>query len=422
MTDLETVAIIGAGLAGAKAAEALRKDGYDGRIAMFGDEPRLPYLRPPLSKDYLRGESELNTVLVQPQAWYDDHRIDLHVSTPVRAIEPAGRGLLLGDGSHFAFDRLLLATGAGSRRLDIPGHDLAGVHYLRSLDDADAIREAALAAHRVVVIGGGWIGAEVTASLRQLGLPVSMIAESSVPLERVLGAQVGGVYRDLHAEHGVEFVMNQRVAAFRGQTAVEAVETADGTRIEGNLVVVGVGAEPRTRLAREAGLDVDNGIIVNEYLETGTPGIYAAGDVAAAWHPLLHVRLRVEHWDNARRQGRTAARNMLGRGEPYARIPYFYSDQYDLGMEYAGYAPRWDRVIFRGEPASRAFVAFWLHDGRVVAGMNANVWHVNDAISALVASGERVAIERLIDPTVPIDDLEALLLRQASAVGRAWVA
>jgi 3-phenylpropionate/trans-cinnamate dioxygenase ferredoxin reductase subunit len=415
MTDLETIAIIGAGLAGTKAAEALRKDGYDGRIAMFGDEPRLPYLRPPLSKDYLRGESELDTVFVHPQAWYDEQRIDLHQSTRVQAIEPTANQLLLEDGSRVAFDRLLLATGASSRRLDIPGNDLAGVHYLRTLADADAIRSAALGAHRAVVVGGGWIGAEVTASFRQLGLPVAMIAEESVPLERVLGAEVGGVYREIHAEHEVELVMNQRVAAFRGQTAVEAVETADGTRIEGDLVVVGIGAEPLISLAENAGLEVGNGIIVNERLETSAPGIYAAGDVAAAWHPLLHARLRVEHWDNARRQGRTAARNMLGHAEAYARIPYFYSDQYDLGMEYAGYAPGWDRVVFRGEPASRAFVAFWLLDGRVVAGMNANVWNVNAAIAALVASQKKVVVERLIDPTVPIDDLEALSLPPATA-------
>ena len=416
MTDVETIGIIGAGLAGAKAAEALRKDGYDGQIAMFGDESQLPYLRPPLSKDYLRGESELEAALVHPQAWYDEHRIDLRMSTTVRAIEPAAKRLLLDDASRFAFDRLLITTGASPRGLDIPGKDLAGVHYLRTLDDADAIRKAASAAQRAVVIGGGWIGAEVAASLRQQGLPVAMVADTSVPLERVLGTEVGGVYRDLHSEHGVEFVMNQRVAAFRGHTAVEVVETVDGIKIEGDLVVIGIGAEPRTRLAREAGLDVGNGIIVNERLETSVPGIYAAGDVAAAWHPLLHARLRVEHWDNARRQGRTAARNMLGRAEPYNRIPYFYSDQYDLGMEYAGYASTWDRVVLRGEPASRAFIAFWLLDDRVVAGMNANIWQVNDAIAALVASQEKVAIERLVDPTVPLDDLDALLLPSATVV------
>jgi 3-phenylpropionate/trans-cinnamate dioxygenase ferredoxin reductase component len=243
-----------------------------------------------------------------------------------------------------------------------------------------------------------------------------MIAENSVPLERVLGVEVGSVYRDLHAERGVELVMNQRVTTFRGDSTVETIVTADGTRIDGDLVVVGVGAKPRTQLAVEAGLDVGDGIIVDEYLESSVPGIYAAGDVAAAWHPMLQARLRVEHWDNARRQGRAAASNMLGRAEPYVRIPYFYSDQYDLGMEYVGYAPAWDRVIFRGEPASREFVAFWLLDGRVVAGMNANVWQVSDAIAALVASRQKVAVERLVDPTVDLHDLEALLLPAETAV------
>lgn len=410
MNDIGTILIVGASLTGAKAAEALRKEGYDGRIVLFGEEPQPPYLRPPLSKEYFRGESELDKVFAHPEAWYAEQRIELHLSAPVRAIEPATREVVLDDGRRVGFDRLLIATGAAPRRLNIPGSDLAGVHYLRTLEDADGIREAVAAARRAIVIGGGWIGAEVAASIRQLGVPVALIAPGSVPLERVLGADVGSVYRDLHAEHGVELVMNQRAVAFRGQTAIEAVETADGTRIEGDLVVVGVGAQPRTELAGRAGLDVGDGILVDELLQTSAPGIFAAGDVAGAWHPLLGARIRVEHWDNARRQGRAAARNMLGIAEPYLRIPYFYSDQYDLGMEYAGYAPKWDRVVFRGEPANREFVAFWLKDERVAAGMNANVWKVNDAIAALVASREKVAIERLRDPAVALDDLDALLL------------
>jgi 3-phenylpropionate/trans-cinnamate dioxygenase ferredoxin reductase subunit len=408
MTAIGTILIAGASLTGVKAAEALRKEGYDGRIAMFGEESQPPYLRPPLSKEYLRGEGGLDKVFVHPEAWYAEQRVELHLSTPVRALDPATREVVLDDGSRVAFDRLLIATGATPRRLEIPGSDLAGVHYLRTLEDADAIRDAATAAHRVVVIGGGWIGSEVAASIRQLGLPVAMIASGSVPLERVLGAEVGTVYRDLHAERGVELVMNQRAAAFLGRSAVEAVETSDGTRIEGDLVVVGAGAQPRTQLAAAAGLAVRDGILVDEHLETRAPGIFAAGDVAGAWHPLLRSRLRLEHWDNARRQGRAAARNMLGLAEPYLRIPYLYSDQYDLGMEYAGHAPAWDQVVFRGEPASRTFIAFWLKGGRVVAGMNANVWKVSDAIAALVGSREMVAVDRLVDPTVPLDDLSAL--------------
>ncbi len=417
MTHIGTIAIVGAGLAGAKAAEALRKEGYDGRIVMFGAESQPPYLRPPLSKEYLRGESETTKVFVNPEAWYEEQRIELRLSTRVTAIDPSFREVALDDGTREAFDRLLLATGAAPRRLSIPGSDLAGVHYLRTLGDADAIRAAAGGARRAVVIGGGWIGSEVAASLRQLDLPVTMIADGSVPLERVLGHEVGAVYRDLHAERGVELVVNQRAAAFRGIGSVEAVETADGTRMEGDLVVVGIGAEPRTQLAIAAGIDVGDGILVDEHLRTSVPGIFAAGDVAAAWHPVFGARLRVEHWDNARRQARAAARNMLGGAESYVRVPYFYSDQYDLGMEYAGYAPSWDEVVFRGNLASREFVAFWLKDRRVVAGMNANVWGVNDAIAALVASQQQVDLDLLVDPAVPLDDLMALPL-QAAVVTR----
>lgn len=415
MTDLGTIAIIGAGFAGAKAAEALRKEGFDGRIVLLGEEPRPPYLRPPLSKDYLRGESELATALVQPEAWYAEQRIDLRTATRVAAIEPAARKVVLDDGRRVAFDRLLLATGAAPRRLEVPGADLAGIHYLRTAADADAIRAAAARAHRAVVVGGGWIGAEVAASLRQLGLPVTLIADGAVPLERVLGTEVGTVYRDLHLAHGVELVTHQRAVAFRGRTMVEAVETADGRLIAGDLVVVGIGARPRTELAEAAGLETADGIVVDEYLETSVPGVFAAGDVAAAWHPLLGSRLRVEHWDNARRQGRAAARNLLGANEAYARIPYFFSDQYDLGVEYTGYAPTFDRVVFRGDPAGRAFIAFWLRGGSVVAGMNANVWGVNDAIRGLVAARQPVDIERLTDSAVPLEDREALLLPAEAA-------
>lgn len=414
MTDLRTIAIVGAGLAGAKAAEALRKEGYAGTVTLYGDEAGSPYLRPPLSKDYLRGESDPDNVLVHPDAWYAEHQIDLRPSSAVRAIDPGSNEIVLDGRRREPFDRLLIATGAAPRRLEIGGSALQGIHYLRTLDDAGAIQAATATARRAVVIGGGWIGAEVAASIRSLGVPVALVAGGSVPLERVLGPEVGTIYRDLHVEHGVEIFPNERVTAFLGDGdgAVEGVETAGGARVEGDLVVVGVGATPRAELAAAAGLEVGDGILVNEFLETSAPGIFAAGDVAAAWHPLFETRLRVEHWDNARRQGRIAARNMLGLAEPYDRVPYFYSDQFDLSMEYAGYAPAWDRVIFRGVPASRVFVAFWLKNGRVVAGMNANVPKVNAAISALVGSRKQVDAERLVDPDVPLDDLEGLLSRR----------
>lgn len=421
MTELDqaagrTFVIVGASLAGANAAEQLRKKGFEGRIVLVGEERDRPYERPALSKAYLRRTAEREELNVHGATFYDENAIDLRTSARAIAVEPRSRDVVLQDGDRIRYDRLLLATGALPRRLEVPGSDLAGVHYLRTVTDADAIRELAAGARRAIVIGGGWIGSEVAASVRQLGLPVALVAPDSAPLERVLGPEVGAVYRDLHAGHGVELFMNQRAVAFRGQAAVEAVETADGTRIEGDLVVVGVGARPRTDLAASAGLEVGDGIHVDEHLETSVPGIFAAGDVAAAWHPLLKARIRVEHWDNARRQGRAAAQNMLGNPEPYIRIPYFYSDQYDLGMEYAGYAPAWDRVVFRGDPAAGAFVAFWLRDGRVVAGMNANVWKVNDAIAALVRASRKAVVARLTDPTVSLDDSEALLLPAEAAV------
>lgn len=397
--------IIGAGLAGAEAAAQLRKDGFDGRVVLLGDEAPQPYERPPLSKAYLRGTMERSQLDVRGESFYVDNAIEFAPSTHARAIEPDRRVVVLDGDRRLRYDRLLLATGAAPRRLDIPGADLAGIHYLRTVGDADAIRAAAKRASGGVVVGGGWIGAEVTASLRQSGLPVALVAPGSAPLERVLGPEVGKVYRDLHAEQGVELVMGQRVTAFHGRRAVEAVETADGTRIGGDLVVVGVGAQPQTSLAAEAGLEVADGILASHRLETSAAGIFAAGDVAEAWHPLLRERIRVEHWDNARRQGRAAARGMMGATEPYARIPYFYSDQYDFGMEYAGYAPAWDRVVFRGNPVTRAFIAFWLLRGRVVAAMNANAGPVHAGLATLVASQQRVAVERLVDPAVPIDEI-----------------
>ena len=240
-----------------------------------------------------------------------------------------------------------------------------------------------------------------------MGREVALVVPDAMPLQRVLGVEVGSIYRDLHQAQGVELVVNQRVTAFRGSSAVESVVTADGSRIEGDLVVLGVGARPRLRIAAEAGIEVGDGILVDEHLETSVPGVFAAGDVAAAWHPLFERRIRAEHWDNARRQGSAAARNLLGMAQPYDRIPYLYSDQYDLGMEYAGFAPEWDRVAFRGDPASGAFIAFWLQDGRVVAGMNANIWKVNDAIAALIASRRPVDVDCLIDPAVALEDLSS---------------
>jgi 3-phenylpropionate/trans-cinnamate dioxygenase ferredoxin reductase component len=405
MTNDQTFVIVGASLTGAKAAETLREEGFDGRVVLIGAEDDRPYERPPLSKAYLRGEVARETVYVHLEDYYAEHDIELRLGRTAVSLNAAGSELALDDGERLRYDRLLLATGAEPRRLPIPGAELAGVLYLRSVADSDALRDRLDRGGAVVAIGAGWIGAEVAASARQRGLEVTVIDPLTVPLERVLGTEVGAVYRDIHLDHGVQMLMGTGVEAFEGDTAVERVRTTDGRELECDFVVVGVGVAPRTGLAAQAGLAVDNGILVDEHLQTSAPGVLAAGDVANAHHPFYGEPVRVEHWANALHQGPVAARTMLGQSAVYDRLPYFFSDQYDVGMEYAGFARTWDRVVFRGDPASREFIAFWLTDDHVVAGMNVNVWDVIDPIQRLI--GERGAVDdrRLADPDVPLEDL-----------------
>jgi 3-phenylpropionate/trans-cinnamate dioxygenase ferredoxin reductase component len=410
MTTNQTFVIVGGGLAGAKAAETLRAEGFDGRLLLLGEEAERPYERPPLSKAYLRGETSQDSLYVHDAGFYAAHQIELHTSAPVRSLAPAARQVELASGERIGYDRLLLATGAAPRRLRLPGAELAGVHHLRSRQDADALAAAASRAEHVVVVGTGWIGSEAAASLRQLGRAVTLVGPDPAPLARVLGPEIAGVYRDLHADHGVRLTLGTRVTGLRGHGRVEAVLTNDGNIIEGDLVLVGAGAVPRTELAEAAGLPVGDGLLVNEELEAvGAAGLYAAGDVAAAWHPRYQTYLRVEHWANALNQGPAAARNMLGRSLPYARLPYFYSDQYDLGMEYSGLATDWDRVVVRGDLAARTFIAFWLKDQRVVAAMNANIWDVVDSIQALIRSGRPADPARLANPDIPLDQVTGTL-------------
>jgi 3-phenylpropionate/trans-cinnamate dioxygenase ferredoxin reductase subunit len=404
MTNDRMFVIVGASLAGAKAAETLRTEGFDERVVLIGAEDERPYERPPLSKDYMRGEVDRETVYVHPDGYYAEHDIELRLGHTAVSLNTAARELALDDGERLHYDRLLLTTGAEPRRLSIPGGELDGVLYLRSVADCDALRERLDRGGTVVVIGAGWIGAEVAASARQRGLEVTVIDPLTVPLERVLGTEVGAVYRDIHLDHGVQMLMGTGVEAFAGGTAVERVRTTDGRELECDFVVVGVGVQPRTVLAAQAGLAVDNGILVDEHLQTGAPGVFAAGDAANAYHPFYGERIRVEHWANALHQGPVAARAMLGEPDVYDRLPYFFSDQYDVGMEYAGFARSWDRVVFRGDPATREFIAFWLVEDRVVAGMNVNVWDGTDPIQRLIR--ERVAVDdrRLADPDVALED------------------
>ena len=400
-----TFLIVGASLAGAKAAEELRAQGFDGRVMLVGAEPERPYERPPLTKDYLRGESERAKAYVHPDGFYEQQEIELVTGVTVTALEPGASRVTLDDGRQLGYDRLLLATGAEPRRLHIPGADLGGVHYLRTLADCDLLRARLEAGGHVVVVGAGWIGSEAAASARQRGLEVTVIDPQPLPSERIFGAGVATFYRDVHRQHGVELLLGEGVDAFEGDGAVARVRTASGRRIDCDFAVVGVGVVPRTGLASDAGLEVSNGVVVDAQLQTAAPGIFAAGDVANAWHPFYGERVRVEHWANALHQGPAAARAMLGQPVSYDRIPYFYSDQYDTGMEYSGHAPHWDEVVFRGDRAGGEFIAFWLRGGRVVAGMNVNVWDVNPHIEALIRARQPVGAGALADPGVTLESL-----------------
>lgn len=401
-----THVIIGASLAGAKAAETLRADGFDGRVVLVGDEAHRPYERPPLSKGYLQGTSERHDVFVHDDTFYADHDIELLLGQRATAIDPDARTVTLDGKQQIGFDRLLLATGAAPRRLDIPGADLDGIHYLRTLDDADALDDAFPTAQRVAVIGAGWIGTETAAAAaRHHGLDVALIDPAPTPLHSSLGPEVGAVYADIHTANGVELHLDTKVTELLGTTQITGVRTADGTVIDADLVVVGIGAQPNIDLAANAGLTVGTGVDVSSTLETTAAGIFAAGDVAAAWHPWLRRRLRIEHWANALNQGVVAGHNMLGAQQSYDRVPYFYSDQYDLGMEYSGHADTYDEVVFRGDPASGQFIAFWVRDQTVCAAMNANVWDVIDPLQALIRSQHRVNPHQLSDPDIPLHDL-----------------
>jgi 3-phenylpropionate/trans-cinnamate dioxygenase ferredoxin reductase subunit len=404
-----TFLVVGASLAGAKAVETLRTEGFDGRVVLVGEETDRPYERPPLSKDYLKGESERDKIFVHDEGWYAEHDVELRTGVHVTGIDPAAREVVGDGGFREHYDKLLLTTGSAVRRLPVPGGDLDGVHYLRTVGDSERIREAVTGAGRVVVVGGGWIGLETAAAARHHGADVVLVEPEQTPLYRVLGPELGGVFADLHRDHGVDLRLGTGVQGMRGDDKVEAVALSDGTAVEAPVVIVGVGVRPRDELASAAGIEVDNGVKVDELLRSSTPDVFAAGDVMNAYYPALGRHLRVEHWANALNSGPAAARSMLGKGEPYTRVPYFFSDQYDLGMEYSGWvAPGgYDEVVYRGDRDKREFVAFWLADGRVLAGMNVNVWDVVTPIQALIASGRQVDKARLADDGVPLDELAA---------------
>ena len=414
----QTFVIVGGGLAGAKAAEALRAEGFTGRVILICDERDHPYERPPLSKGYLLGKEERDSVFVHEPAWYARNDVELHLGQTVDRIDRAAKTVRFGDdGTLVHYDKLLLATGAEPRRLDIPGTDLAGVHHLRRLAHAERLKGVLAALGRdnghLVIAGAGWIGLEVAAAAREYGAEVTVIEPASTPLHGVLGPELGNVFAELHRAHGVRFRFGVRLTEIVGQDGVVlAARTDDGEEHPAHAVLAAIGAAPRTALAEAAGLELADrahggGVVVDERLRTSDPDIHAAGDVASFPHALFGTRLRVEHWANALNGGPVAARAMLGKDVTYDRVPYFFTDQYDLGMEYSGWAPpgSYDEVVIRGDAGKREFIAFWVREGRVLAGMNVNVWDVTEPIQNLIRSGARVDTDALADPHVPLDGL-----------------
>ncbi len=407
-TEQQTFVIVGAGLAGAGAAEALRADGFTGRVVLLGEETERPYNRPPLSKDYLQGKSEKDKIYVHPKHWYAENDIELRRDTRVTGLDLTAHRVSVTGGERIGYDKLLLATGSDVRRLNVPGADFDGVYYLRRLADCEALKAAFAAAGRVAIIGAGWIGLETAAAARAAGREVTIIGRSELPLLAVMGPEVAEIYAALHRAHGVTLRLAVGVAAITGtDRRATGVRLDDGSVIDADAVVVGVGIIPNTALAEAAGLLVDNGVVVDEHLVTSDPDVVAAGDVANAYYPHLHTHLRLEHWSAALNQPAVAAATMLGRDAAYDHVPYFFSDQYEMGMEYSGYVAKgnYDEVAFRGDVATGEYVAFWLRDARVLAGMNVNVWDVTDTIAALVRSGRPVDRAKLVDPDVPLDQV-----------------
>ena len=410
MNTPRTVAIVGGGLAGAKTAEALRARGFDGAVTLIGDEPHRPYERPALSKGYLTsGSVPDDELFVHGPTWYDDHDVELLLDHPVHAVDLEDRHLLAGARDRLRFDVLVLATGCSARRLAVPGAGLAGIHHLRTLGDSQALQASLADQPRVVVIGGGWIGLEVAAAATTLGAAVTVLEASRLPMAGLLGDRVANVLLDAHRSRGVRFITEARVERLVSDRLghVAGVTLGDGRTLPADVVLAGIGAIPSVALAERAGLVVQDGVVVDEHLRSSHPDVFAVGDIASAWHPTLGTRLRVEHWANALNQPQTVAAAITGHPEPYDGLPFFFSDQYDLGLEYTGHTDPSvaAEVVLRGDETSGKFTAFWLQGGRVAAGMSVNSWGQTDGVEALVRAGTPVSTAALADPEVPLESL-----------------
>jgi 3-phenylpropionate/trans-cinnamate dioxygenase ferredoxin reductase component len=408
VADSKLFVIVGGGLGGAKAAEALREKGFDGKVVLLADEEYLPYERPPLSKEFLAGKKSLSDFTVHDSEWYRDNKIDLRVSTEALAIDRKAHTVALADDTDLRYDKLLLATGSRARWLSIPGADSTGVHHLRKFGDAENLNTALKDGSSLAIIGAGWIGLEVAASARERGVDVTVVETAKAPLIGAVGEEVGDVFAQLHRDHGVDLRLETEVKEITVEDGkATGLKLGDGSTITADRVLIAVGAQPNIELAEEAGLSTgDGGVLVDASLRTSDPDIYAVGDIAAAEHPLFEERIRTEHWANALNQPAVAVAGMLGESGEYSELPYFFTDQYDLGMEYAGYAPGSNRVVFRGDVDSREFVAFWLDaDNRVLAGMNVNVWDVLDDVKSLIRKKTPVNLNKLVDPQASLGDL-----------------
>jgi 3-phenylpropionate/trans-cinnamate dioxygenase ferredoxin reductase subunit len=400
--------ILGASLAGATAAITLREEGADGDVILIGAEPQPPYERPPLSKAYLRGEVSFDKALVRPAAFYAEHGIQTMFGTRATRIDPSARVVELEDHRRVSFDVLLIATGGRNRTVSIPGVDLDGIYSLRTVQDADRIRAEMIAGRRAVVVGMGFIGSEVAASLRQKGLEVVAIDPSKTPLFRVLGEGVGQTIAKLHRDHGVRMIFEDTVAAFEGTRRVGCVVTKAGLRLECDFAVVGIGIEPAVEALADSGIHVDNGVVVDEYCQTNVSGIYAAGDVANHYHPVFDRRIRVEHWQNAIKQGAAAARNMLGRRIAYDEIYWFWSDQYDANLQYAGFHTQWEQLIVRGRLDSGSYLACYVNAGRIDAAVGLNRGKEVRRVMPLIKARRPVNLEQLRDESVDLRSLHEI--------------
>ncbi|WP_265444765.1 NAD(P)/FAD-dependent oxidoreductase [Flexivirga meconopsidis] len=401
-----TIAIVGASLAGAHAASALRDRGHDGAIVLVGAEKHLPYQRPGLSKGYLLGKDGPEELLVHPEDRYRELDVDLRLGTRVTAVDTASRRLAVDDGDDIVYDQLLIATGARPRTPALPGIDLDGVHYLRTIDDSDALRARLAPGVHLTIVGAGWVGSEVAATARSLGAEVTVLDPLTAPLESVLGAELGRAFGVRHTDNGVDLRAGRLVTGIDGKGGrVTGVRTDGGDVIDTDLVLIAVGAEPNTELAQRAGIRVDRGVLVDDQLRTSAPEVYAAGDVVRADHPRYVEAIRVEHWDNAMQQGGFAGSSMLGADGVYERVPYFFSTQYDVTIEVTGRPDAAHRLVVRGDPTGSSFMAFWLQDNVIEAGLNANSWGAADSIRSLIESRAQVDAAALADESVPLDEL-----------------